>query len=223
MQANVMSEYSTKSDLLYAHLKEQILDGVLRPGERLVVANVANEFQVSPMPVREAFQRLQQDGLITMTPHVGAKVVSLDMKSFKEIISIRNELEPMAARLAASEMTDEQINELFCLTDEMEACTKANDARLYSKLNQRFHSCIYQGCGNHTLCELIGSLQAKTERSRSIFMRDPNRMVTSTADHRQIAQCIRERDPEAAYTVFRTHKEKGFDLIIKMLSEEAGV
>lgn len=223
MQANVISEYSTKSDLLYTHLKEQIIDGVLRPGERLVVLNVANEFHVSPMPVREAFQRLQQDGLITMTPHVGAKVISLDMQSFKEIISIRNELEPMAARLAATEMNDEQINELFRLTEKMEACAGVSDARLYSKLNQCFHGCIYQGCGNHTLCELIESLQAKTERSRSIFMRDPDRMVTSANEHRQIAQCIRERNPEATYQAFRSHKEKGFDIIIRMLSEEAGV
>lgn len=223
MQTNTMGGYSTKSDLLYANLKDQIINGALKPGERLIVANVANEFKVSPMPVREAFQRLQQDGLITITPHVGAKVMSLDIKAFKEIISIRNELEPMAARLAATAMTDDQIQVLFDLTEAMKPCARERDARRYSELNQRFHGWIYSHCGNQTLDELIGSLQEKTERSRSIFLRDPERMEISTADHIHIAECIRARDPEAACAALRSHKKKGFEIIIKILSEEQGL
>lgn len=212
--------YSTKNDILYNQLKEQIINGVLRPGERLVVASVAKEFDVSPMPVREAFQRLQQDGLIEITPHVGAKVTAFDMKTFKEIIFIRNELEPLAAKLAATAMTDAQIDALFALTDEMARCAQAQDYHAYTQLNLRFHDGIYAGCGNATLYDLIRSLIAKTEFSKSIFMRDHQRMNTSTADHRHIAECIRARDPEAAYAAFRAHKQKGFEIITEILSHE---
>lgn len=212
--------YSTKNDILYNQIKEQIISGALRPGERLVVANVAKDFDVSPMPVREAFQRLQQDGLIEITPHVGAKVRAFDMKTFREIIYVRNELEPLAAKLAACAMTDAQIDALFALTVDMDRCTHAQDYHAYTLLNLRFHDAIYAGCGNDTLYDLIRSLIAKSEFSKSIFMRDHQRMTTSTADHRHIAECIRARDPEAAYAAFRAHKQRGFEIITEILSHE---
>lgn len=223
MGGTMANRYSTKNEILYNQLKEKILNGVLHPGERMVVANIAKEFQVSPMPVREAFQRLQQDGLIEIVPHVGAHVKALDLKTFQEIIYIRNELEPIAARLAAVNMPQARIDELFALTEEMEKCVQDGDPRLYTQLNLRFHECIYAECGNATLYDLIQSLRNKTERSKSIFMRDHQRMVTSTVDHKHIAQCIRDRDPEAAYTAFRSHKQTGFEIVIKLLEEEAGM
>lgn len=222
MSDAVINKYSTKNEILYNELKERILDGSFHSGERMVVANIAKEFQVSPMPVREAFQRLQQDGLIEIVPHVGAHVKAIDLKTFQEIIYIRNELEPIAARLAALNMPESQIDLLLSLTEEMEKCVQAGDPRYYTQLNLRFHGCIYANCGNATLYELIQSLRAKTERSKSIFMRDHERMAISTKDHKEIAECLRKRDPEAAYNSFRRHKQAGFEIIVKMLAEEVG-
>ncbi len=220
MTGAVIGKYVTKNEILYSELKEKILNGTYRPGERIIVANVAKEFQVSAMPVREAFQRLQQDELIEIVPHVGAHVKRLDLQTFQEIIYIRNELEPLAAKLAALNMAEAQVDRLFALTEEMEQCVQDRDPRRYTQLNLQFHECIYANCGNSTLRDLIQDLRAKTERSKSIFMRFNQRMVTSTADHKRIAQCIRDRDPDAVYTAFRDHKQAGFEIVLKFLEEE---
>lgn len=220
MQDGMTKRYSTKNEILYGQIKEHILSGALRPGERLVVASIAQEFQVSPMPVREAFQRLQQDGLIEITPHVGAKVTAFDLKKFKESIFIRNELEPLAARLAAVAMDEKEIDRLFALTDEMEQCVQEQNYQQYTALNLQFHDVIYAGCGNDTLYEMIAALIARTEYTKSIFLRDHHRMAASTADHRRIAECIRNRNPETTYAEFRAHKQKGFEIITNILARE---
>lgn len=209
--------FYTKNDMLYSLLKDNLLSGAYHPGERLVVADLAAEFQVSPMPVREALQRLQQDGWVEITPHVGARVVTFDREKYLEIIAIRKELEPMAASLAAKRMDDAHVQQLFEIVAEMEACIAEDDTSNYSKLNRQFHNTIYSCCGNGTLLGIINDLIAKSSQSQSIFYRSPKRMQVSTLQHRQIAEAIRSKDFERAQLLMRKHKEEGFQLTVELL------
>ncbi len=211
--------FYTKNDMLYSLLKDKLLSGAYHPGERLVVADLAAEFQVSPMPVREALQRLQQDGWVEITPHVGARVVTFDREKYLEIIAVRKVLEPMAASLAAERMDTTHVEQLFEIVAEMERCTAEGDTSSYSKLNRQFHNTIYSCCGNGTLLGIINDLIAKSSQSQSIFYRSPNRMQVSTQEHRQIAEAIRCKDFERAQLLMHRHKEEGFQLTVKLLED----
>lgn len=212
-------EFYTKNDMLYSLLKEKLLAGAYHPGERLVVADLAAEFHVSPMPVREALQRLQQDGWVEITPHVGAKVATFDKAKYREIIAVRNELEAMATRLAAERMDASQVEQLFQIVAEMDRCTGEGDASGYTKLNRQFHDTIYACCGNETLRGIINDLIAKSSRSQSVFYLLPGRMQVSAGQHRQIARAIEARDFDKAQTLMHQHKEEGFELTVTLLQE----
>lgn len=211
--------FYTKNDMLYSLLKDKLLSGAYHPGERLVVADLAAEFQVSPMPVREALQRLQQDGWVEITPHVGARVVTFDREKYLEIIAVRNELESMAARLAAERMDAAHVAQLFEIVAEMEACTAEGDTSSYTKLNRQFHDTIYSCCGNGTLLGIINDLIAKSSQSQSIFYRSPKRMQVSTQQHRQIAEAISSKNFQRAQLLMHQHKEEGFELTIELLED----
>lgn len=212
--------FMTKSDWLYENLKNEILDGKLRPGERLIVADVANKFEVSPMPVRESLKRLQQEGLIEMTPHIGAKVNAVDMREFEDIVAIRVELESMAAKLAAGNFTQHQKDRLFELIDEMKKAAGNNDPKTFGALNQDFHHFIYDNCGNGYLGGLINELWGKTERTKGIFVRYPERMAISISEHEKIAVYIDQGDAEGAYNAFKRHKRIGFEMVKSSLLQE---
>lgn len=212
-------QYFTKNDMLYGSLKEKILSGAYRAGERLIVADIASEFSVSPMPVREALQRLQQDGWVEITPHVGARVAIYDKKKYLETIEVRRELESMAVRLSAGRISQQSVEQLFEILNEMEECCKTGDTSSYTMLNRQFHDTIYNCCGNETLVSIINDLIAKTGQSQSIFFRSPERMVKSTRQHRAIAEAIRDKRSEEAGELMYNHKREGFDITIQLLEE----
>ena len=81
-------DYMTKNEYIYEKLKDEIVDGKLASGERIIIREVSKKFGVSGVPIREALNRLQQDGLVEIIPHVGAKVVEFDLKKFKEIMDV---------------------------------------------------------------------------------------------------------------------------------------
>jgi len=223
MKRELDNMFATKNDAIYYLIKEEILNGYFHPGERLTVAQLAAKYNVSPMPIREALTRLQQDGLIENTPHVGARVARFNAEKFKEIISVRLVLEPLAAKLATKNMTDEQINELETILNDMKVCLKNKDLKQYTKLNSQFHDYIYKKCGNETLYDIIKSLIERSEHSKSIFVRDDSRISKSFEEHEECLKYLKLRDEEKVYEAFMKHKEEGFKIVLKKLEEEENI
>ena len=218
-----MEDYNlflTKNDKVYYSIKEEIVNGYLYPGERLVASQLAQKYNVSPMPVREALKRLQQDGLIEFVPHVGARVVQVDCRKFEEIVNVRIVLEPLAAKLATDRLKDEQIEKLQKLLDVMKKCITDRNIKQYTLLNNKFHDYIYKNCGNETLYDIIKSLMEKSEYSKSIFFRDVSRIEKSFNEHLECFKHIKNRNSEKVYDSFKDHKVRGFDIIVKKLEEE---
>src|SRR4051794_30353862 len=96
----------TKAEMVYMQLHEKIIKGVIPPGSRLVISQIAKEFKVSEIPVREVIQRLAQEGYITLHPHVGPTVNSLSEEEVREIFEIRSNLESLAARLSVDHISN---------------------------------------------------------------------------------------------------------------------
>lgn len=213
MPVKINQAFLTKNDMVYNALKEQIVTGDMMPGERITVMQCAEEFGVSAMPVREALKRLQQEGLVTIIPHAGAQVVKCDNRHFREITEIRNLLEPYAAKLATSRLSQRDFEALEEILDEMQECVEEQDNVTYSELNTKFHHYIYDRCGNETLVETINSLWEKSRMSRNVFLMNRERVGPSLEEHRECLECLRSGDADAVQDAFTRHKEHGFAIV----------
>ncbi len=100
------------SDQIYEHLKARILYGEIHPGERLAQEKVAEQLQISRMPVREAFRRLEQDGLVERLPQGGVRVTPVTMETIRHVFGVRTALEAYAIELACDRISEEAIAEL---------------------------------------------------------------------------------------------------------------
>lgn len=213
-------QYATKNEIVYSKMREAILEGSLNPGERLVVAELARVYDVSPMPVREAIARLGQEGLVEVNPHIGARVTSVDRKELMEITAIRTELETLAARLATPLLSEADISQMqkYCLY--MRESLLEGDTTRYESLNREFHELVYRNCGNETLLSLINTLWTKSEITRTVFRRFPARNAQSLAEHEEWLAAVKERDPDRVAAIVRQHKEEAFKRLSAALEKE---
>ncbi|NLL18733.1 MAG: GntR family transcriptional regulator [Clostridia bacterium] len=212
-------QFNTKSDFLYESLKDEIIEGKLRSGERIIISDVAKRYNVSPMPIREAINRLQQDGFVEVKPHVGARVAPFDPERHKELMLIRTELEALAVRLSAEHIDEETLQKLEDNLKEMEECFKTKNNKKYGKLNREFHLTLYGANPYKILYELITSLWARSEFSRGVFERNPERNETSLAEHKAIVEALKNGDGEKAAQILRKQKIEATAMYMKHYEE----
>lgn len=211
------SDYFTKSRYVYDMVKDDILSGRYAPGEKIVIRNVSEELNISDIPVREAMRKLEAEELVVFSPHVGATVASISFEEMKEIISLRELLEPYAAKLAVEKISSEKIDQLKQLVDEMDQCIEEDDYHSYGKLNKEFHLCIYEDCGNHTLFHIVKDLMEKTERTRAIFRMLPSRMRDSNSEHKQLLKAIEEKDEAAVEEIVKHQRLRSTERYLDQL------
>src|SRR5262245_14319321 len=134
--------YRTKQELVYVTLRNAIMRCELRPGERLVIDEVARRLEVSTIPVREALQILQSEGLVVNVPHVGATVAPISRESIIEVFTVMEGLEIVATRVAAQRATGDSLEELGRIVTGMDRALAAGDHDLWADLNTSFHLTI---------------------------------------------------------------------------------
>src|SRR5699024_5159943 len=147
-----ISEERTLHDRVCSILRQAILKGDFRPGERLIQADVAKLIGVSRMPVREALQQLEVEGLVTLEPHRGAVVNSLDIKDIEEIYELRSILEPIALEKSMDNLDEVYLNELKKTHAEMKEATSEEK---FVELNTKFHKLLIGRCDNSRLLKFI--------------------------------------------------------------------
>lgn len=191
--------YTSKADMVTAALRELIITGALKPGDRLRQRELAERFDVSATPVREALRRLQAEGLVTDQLHRGCSVVERGFGASHENYEIRAALEPMAARLAAERISDQELEELRSIQEEFTACEQG-DPRV-NWLNREFHMRIYSSAESPMIVSLLRLLwQAFPEGPQMIR---PHR--ESVEQHNQLLQALADHDGEAAAELTRAH------------------
>lgn len=148
------------------NIREAILLGKLRPGEKIIENELANRMRISRSTVREALRILEQEGLITLFPRKGARVTEISLREVKEIYAIRANLESLAAKLAISNLKTTQMERMENLIKRMSIETKKNDIENVIKLNEKFHELIVNAGDNQRLNQLIQSLKNQIQRFR---------------------------------------------------------
>lgn len=178
-------QYSSKSDIVCALLRELIISGELTPSEPLRQRDLAARFGVSQTPVREALRRLESEGLVVSDPHRGATVAQSRSGVVEDNAQIRAALEPLGARLAARAVTEEHLERLRSLNAQMRRMP-AGDER-YATLNREFHFIVYEAAASPMLLSIMRLVwQAmpdgpKVTRSRRESIRQHDELVDALA------------------------------------------
>jgi DNA-binding GntR family transcriptional regulator len=215
-----LPDFRTKADVVYQHLREQILEGRLTPGEKITLAALAAEFRTSQMPVREAVRRLDHEGLIEITPHTGMSVASLSTKETLEIFAIRPVLEGLAAAMAAESGDAALADRLDAINEEIAAAIARADFGHIADANWRFHQEILAAAANDYLARLLTELWTRSFRFRIGFKLIPGRAQKAYGEHAAIAAAIRRRDAREAEAAARRHIEQAGSDLKRMMQKE---
>ncbi len=199
----------TKQDHAYQILKRRITQGSLLPGQRIVVNRMAEEIGTSAIPVREALLRLEAEGLVDITPHVGAVVTLVTSQKIEMTLETLAVMEGYATRRAAGR-AEEILPELHRLQAEMRDATGRGDWEVFSSANRRFHFAMYAAVDNKVLTKTIEDLwtQLDSYLSASAFYLMPDRALGSVEEHDRILAELAapDIDPNALEELARTHK-----------------
>lgn len=183
----------TKQERIYSALRERILDGVYNPGYRVVIDSIANEFDVSPLPVREAIRRLEAEGLVIFRPNQGAQVAPVDPGLLEHEMTVLAVLEGYATALAAAEMSDSDLDRLTAINGEMVEAMEVMDSRQFGRLNRQFHQVIYERCPNPSLVDMMNTVNDRLAQIRStVFIQIPYRGRDSVREHEEIIALLRD-------------------------------
>ena len=169
----------------------------LPPGRRLVIDELARQLQVSSIPVREALQLLQSEGLVTNVPHMGATVSPISQQSIDEVFTLMEGLETVATRRAAERLTPEDGAELEQVVAAMDEALAAGRHDEWADLNTRFHLAISRMAGMPMLLEMTDRVLARWDRVRRFYFNGVlvHRVELAQEEHRKLLRLIREQGP----------------------------
>lgn len=182
-------------------LAERIIAGEIEPGVRLRQDHVAEEFGASHVPVREAFRRLEAQGLAVSTPRRGVRVAAFDLAEVKEVAQMRAALEVLALRHAAPNLT---AADLDAADEAARACDTSGDVRAFEEANRRFHRLIVTPCGMGRLLATIDDLHAASARFLFAAWRS-NWEARTDHDHRAILAALRKNEVDGACAILARH------------------
>ncbi|MHB9038008.1 MAG: GntR family transcriptional regulator [Armatimonadota bacterium] len=190
---------------VYQTIAEQIITGALPPGTRITEEGIAAQLGVSRTPVREAMKALAKDELVELLPRRGAYVRQLSKDDFEEIYELREALEGMAARLAATRVACEDLEEL---TEQIEICKQEiahGQTERCLEFDAALHCLIMARCGNERLCKTLKSINNLVHYFRSGVARDSRRIADAFTEHCKLLTALEQRDPDMAEAVARNH------------------
>ena len=220
MQQN-MNEYLPLRDVVFNTLRQAILTGELKPGERLMEIHLADRLGGSRTPIREAIRKLELEGLVVMIPRKGAQVAKITEKNLKDVLEVRRALDTLAVRLACKRMDDTYKKQLREACDEFAKVVKCSNTKDITEADVRFHDIINQSTGNDRLIQLVNNLAEQMYRYRLEYIKDAayhNRLID---EHEEIYNAILERDEERAATAVVVHIDNQEASILEHLNLDA--
>lgn len=200
-------------------IREAILDGLLIPSTWLRELELARELSVSRTPVREALRRLAVEGLVTIEAHQGALVASMSMDDILEVYVVREELEGLAARLAAKHHAGRHVEQLAKLMDRMQEAAQEQDYSELASLNLAFHKVIRDAAGNAYLDRFLTQVEHAVRRFGRTTFAMPGRSKEALEEHRRLASAISSGDAETAEMLATQHMKRARELRIRALFE----
>ena len=220
MQQN-MNEYLPLRDVVFNTLRQAILTGELKPGERLMEIHLADRLGVSRTPIREAIRKLELEGLVVMIPRKGAQVAKITEKNLKDVLEVRRALDTLAVRLACKRMDETYKKQLREACDEFAKVVKCSNTKDITEADVRFHDIINQSTGNDRLIQLVNNLAEQMYRYRLEYIKDAAYHKRLVDEHEEIYNAIMEQDEERAARAVVVHSDNQEASILEHLNLDA--
>ncbi|WP_019228978.1 citrate lyase holo-[acyl-carrier protein] synthase [Sedimentibacter sp. B4] len=193
------------SERVYQRIKSDILENKLKPGEKLIEENLANEFNVSRTPVREALKQLDQDGLITYYPRRGSVVSQISMKDAQELYEIREVLEGLAIRRICMEINSHNIKILETIITNMDKAIESNDYSTMEKFHRDWTEATLEMTNNELLKSYLLSVTKNLGRLRKISLYRPVQSIDAYKETKDIYNAIANNDPDESERLAKLH------------------
>ncbi len=208
-------QHQTLREKILENIRDAILKGELKPGERVSEPDIAERYGISRTPIREAFRQLESEGYLTVVPRKGAVVAKHTEKDIEEFYSIKSVLEGYAANLAAEKMTPKDVDKLESINNRLAKLSKTNDVKTFFRVHNEFHEYFIRAAGNQKLLELIHQLLKKFEYLRVASLSIPGRMEISVHEHKKILEAFRRNDGTTADLLVRKNAAYGGQVLLQ--------
>lgn len=210
-----MAHFKTVSlaDQVFERLENDIITGVYARGELLTELKLVEHLGVSRTPIREALRRLEQERLIQETGK-GSVVLGITIEDLVDIMSIRQQIEGLAAHYATKNLTPDGLAQLRQISELQDFYYEKQDIEHLQQMDDLFHDTIYELCGRTVIRDTLLPLHRKTQRFRRISIEDPQRLTQSIQEHKQIFQAILSADADLAQELTTQHIAKAKESMI---------
>ena len=220
-----MSEIAVRSeknlvDRVYRSTRALILDGTYGPDEPLRLVALADQNQVSFIPVREALRMLEVERLIIAEPNKGDRVAPLSMKSLEDLYLVRKVLESEAVRLAARRVDPEFIGQLRSLIGQAVSAIEAGEMESGLALHRKFHFALYELSGSEWLCNIIENLWGHSARYVKLASVQARFVCSIDDNHHAIIDCLERGDAEGAAMAMNADLGDTIELLREELAVE---
>lgn len=196
--------YEPMASVVARSIREAILNGRLKPGDRIRQEDIARRLGTSRIPVREALRQLETEGLVSLVPHSGARVALMDYEGFSELYRLREVVEPMAIAESATRLSDAQLVRLAELVDVVEQ--SADDPLRWLEADRRLHLESYAAAPLPRVLSMIEGFWNQTQQYRRAYLYTVQPQIEIvTAEHRLILEALERRDPHDAASLQLLH------------------
>ncbi len=210
-----IKNYKPLGEVVFDYLKNAILNGTLKPGERLMEIGLAEKLGVSRTPVREAIRKLAKENFVEMVPRKGAYVSTLTTHDILEVLEIRIVLEGFASKLAAERITEAEIIKLEKTLAKFNEALKVLNRSEMIKRDNEFHDMIYDAAKNNKLAEIVRDLHDQFQRFRLVFFNEYDEYTDLQICHNKILDAIKTRNGEQAKECAEYHVKSIRENVIK--------
>jgi DNA-binding GntR family transcriptional regulator len=207
-----------RSDRVRRQIADQIISGALRPGQELDEKKLAEAFNVSRTPVREALRQLAAASLVEWRPHQSAIVAKITPSKMVEMFEVMAELEGFCGRLAARRMTASEHANLISIHRKFRPYVQARDREGYHALNKTFHEAIYAGSHNQYLRAQASALYDRLAPYRAYQLKRPDALRLASEEHQAIIDAIVAGDGDAAFNLLTDHVSLSNELFADLVA-----
>lgn len=210
-----IEKHLTLRESILETIRDAIISGALKPGEKVAEPELAERFGISRTPIREAFRQLESEGYLSVVPRKGAVVISFSQRDVEEFYAIKSILEGYAARKACEKLAPRDIDKLQSINDKLRLLAEESDVKNFFKVHNNFHDLFIKAADNDKLTELITTLLGRFQRLRIASLSLPGRMELSVKEHQKIIDAFRDRNADLAENLVRSNAEYGGKVLVQ--------
>lgn len=209
-----LNDYMPLREVIFNTLREAIIAGELKPGERLMEVQLAEKMGVSRTPVREAIRKLELEGLVDMIPRKGTHVAELSIKNIMDVLEVRASLDGLATALSSTRITRDELKALNSIKEQFISYIEKDNVQGAIKKDVEFHDVIYRSSRNEKLIQISNNLREQVQRFRVIYLKDYSSPKELIKEHMEIYNAIVSKDCEKAQKLAEDHIRRQQETIV---------